>query len=496
MVRHDQGDHSDKPKAALLTAAVQHHQSGDLATAIRLYRTLIDREPENADAWHLLGVTAHQQGDHKLALNLIGTAIELNGAVADYHSNFGMVLLALKLAGRADAAFRKAIDIDPSSGKALSNLAGLLRRQGDVAAAVDYAKRALRSDDGDAETHNNLGNALMDCGRDQEWLEDAVASYRRAIQLQPDYALAHWNLSLALLTAGDLTEGFKEMSWRWRWSGFPAHRRHLEKPPLSADSNIKDKQVLLYAEQGLGDAIHFVRYARHIRGLGARVIVECPLPLVPLIRAAGVADEVFGEGDEVPEFDLQAPFLDLPAVCRTDLNNLPDSSPYLAVDPNLVSTWRSRISEYDGFKIGLNWCGNPESPVEKFRQLPVSALAALTAVKGVAWFSLQKELGRSDVPPAPEALDIIDTGKSPLQETAALITALDLVITTDTAIAHLAGALGKPAWVLLHQAPDWRWLAERTDSPWYPTLRLFRQKQPGNWMPVVDDLVNALKDTV
>ncbi len=494
MAIDDRGDLSDKPTAELLTVAIQRHQTGDLAAAMEFYQLIIDREPEHADAWHLLGVSAHQQGDHELARKLIGNAININGAAADYHSNLGMVLQAMRLVDDADTAFRHALEIDPSHGKALSNLAGLLRRKGDFAAAVDYAKRAVRSNDSDAEAHNNLGNALMDCGRDQEWLDDARESYRQAIQLQPDYALAHWNLSLALLAAGRLKEGFEEMAWRWHWSGFPAKRRHEDKPALTEETNLTGKRVLIYAEQGLGDAIHFVRYARSIRDQGATVIVECPESLAPLVQAAEIADVVIADVEDPPPFDTQAPFLDLPRICRTGSENLPDASPYLSVDQSIASAWREKIEKYDGLRVGLNWCGNPDSPVEKFRQLSAPVLEPLAAVEGVTWFSLQKEPGRKDIPPAPEALAIVETGEASLVETAGLILALDLVVTTDTAIAHLAGALGKPTWVLLHHAPDWRWLAARTDSPWYPTIRLFRQEQPGNWPDVINEVVEALAE--
>lgn len=494
MAMNDEINSSGSDSADLLAAAIQLHQTGDIVGAVDLYRQILDREPENYDAWHLLGVAAHQRGEDELAQKLIAAAIELKEDVADYHSNLGMVLRSQGGEKEADDAFRRALEIDPSHGKALSNLAGLLRSQGEIAAAVDYARRAVKANDQDAEAHNNLGNALMDCGRDQGWLDDALASYQRAIQLQPDYALAHWNYSLALLTAGHLKEGFEEMYWRWRWSGFPAGQRHLDHPPLTAETEVKGKRVLLYAEQGLGDAIHFLRYARAVRDKGAEVIIECSNVLAPLVRSSEIAVEVIGDGETPPPFDFQSALLDLPHIFQTELDNMPDPIAYLTVDPDLIEDWRRRMDDNEGLNIGLNWCGNPASPVEKFRRLPSAAMAPLASISGVNWFSLQKEPGQQEVPAPAAQLNIIDTGPAPLEETAALITALDLVITTDTAIAHLAGALGKPAWVLLHQAPDWRWLADRVDSPWYPTLRLFRQLQPGDWTGVIEQVRTALKE--
>jgi hypothetical protein len=268
-----------------------------------------------------MGVAAHQQGNNDLAQTLIQNAIGLNNEVSDFHSNLGMVQRALGDDENAAAACRRAIEINPAHAKALSNLAGLLRTNGQFSVAVDYARRAVQAEPMDPEIHINLGNALKDLGG--EWVEDAVASYRRAIELAPNYALAHWNLSLALLSLGHYEDGFAEMKWRWRWSGFPAQARDFAQPNWQKDEDISGKRILLHAEQGLGDTIHFIRYGAVVKARGATVIFECPEPLMPLIAETGLVDEMVKVGDTLPAFDCHAALLDLPHLCGTLVDTIP-----------------------------------------------------------------------------------------------------------------------------------------------------------------------------
>ncbi|MDP6173882.1 MAG: tetratricopeptide repeat protein, partial [Rhodospirillales bacterium] len=301
-----------------LQKAIQLHNQGDLLGAIALYRDLVDAEPENADAWHLFGVAAYQHGSPDLGADLIGNAIELKPGVADYHSNLAMVQKAMGRLADSEASLDKALACNPTHAKALSNLAGLKRMAGEFEATVDLARRAVAANGDDAETHNNLGNALKDMGRPV----DAIASYRRAVEIAPDFALAHWNLSLVLLLTGDLPGGFSEMSWRWRWSGFPAPRRGFQEP-LWDGKELGGKKILLHAEQGLGDALHFVRYAEPVRELGGEVILEVPEAMMPLVRQAGLAETVIAQGAALPGFDCHASFLDLPRLLASDFGNLP-----------------------------------------------------------------------------------------------------------------------------------------------------------------------------
>ena len=469
---------------------MRSHQKGDLDAAIAAYRGIIDRAPEIADPWHLLGVALHQKGEPKLARQLIETAIGLNGAVADYHSNLGMVLLALRDEAAAEHSLRHAVRLAPMHAKALANLAGLLRGRGLFDDALDLARRAVAAAPNDPEVHNNLGNAWKDAMHPAE----AVVAYDRALALDPGYALAHWNRALARLTLGDYAAGFDAFAWRWRWGGFPTRLRDYP-APVWTGQEVAGKTLFLYPEQGLGDAIQFVRYAALARARGATVVVEAPGGLAPLVARSGLADRVIVPGDDVPPFDLHAPFLDLPHLFETTLETIPAPRSYLMADPAQVRALRARSQGSGLMRVGLNWSGNPLSPVERFRNLPVAAMTPLAGLAGIDWINLQKGPG-GDALPRPAGLNLIETGEGPLDETAALIASLDRVVTTDTAVAHLAGALGVPTWVMLHHAPDWRWLLDRDDSPWYSSLRLFRQANPGDWAPVVGAVAEALSKRV
>lgn len=467
---------------AAFDAALLDHQRGDLPAAIAAYRGILDRDPEIPDVWHLLGVALHQSGNSPVARKMIETAIALNDDVADYHNNLGMILLGLGERDAGEQALRHAIRLQPTGAKALANLAGVLRTRGALDEAFDLSARAVAMAPGDAEAQNNLGNVLKDVAR----VEDALAAYDRAIALRGDFALAHWNRALALLTLGRYPEGFAELAWRWRWSGFPSRPRTYP-APLWDGGDLHGRTLFLYPEQGLGDTIQFVRYAALAQACGAQVIVEAPADLVPLIARANIADIV--TADEATAiahgFDYHAPLLDLPHRFTVSLDMILAPPFYLVADPARIKTLRAETGGNGGLRVGLNWSGNPDSPVEKFRSPPLEALAPLAALDGIDWISLQKGPG-GDALMRPAAFDLIETGEAPLDETAALIATLDLVVTTDTAVAHLAGALGVPCFVLLHHAPDWRWLLGRADCPWYPSLRLFRQEKPGDWAPVVE----------
>jgi tetratricopeptide (TPR) repeat protein len=479
-----------------LLEAIKLHEIGELSQAAEFYRSTLERYPYNADAWHLLGVLAHQQDDNDLALELINIAIGIQPNTADFYNNLGRVYSALGDDEMVEVQYRRAIKLNPVHVKALNNLAGLLRARGELSDAVDWARRAVSADPKEPEAYNNLGNALKDINS----VEDAIISYYKAIKLAPDYALAHWNLSLALLSIGQYEEGFKEMIWRWKWNGFPSRPREFDQPllqsPSELGSDFHGKRILLHAEQGLGDTIHFIRYGALLRKMGGHVIFECPDELAPLLESSDLVDQIISSYDKLPEFDFHAPLLDLPFLLRTREDSLPRSSPYLNVPNDITSKWQQKIYKIRGFKIGLNWQGNIKSPAEHFRGIPPNDLETLASLKGVAWFSLQKGPSHDHLPELSDDFQIINTGSEALVETAGLIQALDLIITSDTAIAHLAGSLGKPVWVLLHHAPDWRWQTTGSNNPWYPSARLFRQVKPGEWSNVIQEVLISLKNTI
>jgi Flp pilus assembly protein TadD len=479
-----------------LAEAIKLHEIGELSQAADLYQSTLESYPDNADAWHLLGVLSHQKNDNDLALKLINTAIGIQPNTADFHNNLARVYLALGNKNMADLEYHRALKLNPVHVKALNNLASLLRARGQFSGAVDYARRAVSAGPKEPEAYNNLGNAL----RDMNSIEDAITSYYQAIKLAPDYALVHWNLSLALLSLGRYEEGFKEMMWRWKWNSFPSTPREFDQPllqsPSELGSDFHGKRILLHAEQGLGDTIHFIRYGALLRKIGGHVIFECPNELAPLLEDSDLVDQIISSNDQLPQVDFHAPLLDLPFLFRTREDTLPRVMPYLKVPNKIAKKWQQKINKIKGFKIGLNWQGNIKSPAEHFRGLPPNDLKTLASLKGVAWFSLQKGHSHDHVPGLSDDFKIIDTGPEALVETAGLIQALDLIITSDTAIAHLAGSLGKPVWVLLHHAPDWRWQTTGSNNLWYPSARLFRQVKPGQWTNVIQDVLLSLKNTI
>jgi len=476
--------------------AIKRHKFGELTKAAELYQKTLEDNPKNAGAWHLMGVVAHQKGNNELAVKLIKIAIEIQEDNADFHNDLGRVYSTLGKILDAESEYRRAIELNSHHAKAHSNLAGLLRITGQFLAAAEYARMSVLHGPEDPETHNNLGNALKDINL----TEEAISSYQQAIKLNPDYALAHWNLSLALLSLERFEEGFKEMMWRWKWDGFPAKLRELDKPRLKVFSETNDelsgKRILLHAEQGLGDTIHFIRYATLLREKGARVIFECPLQLEPLIKGTGLVDEILFSYNNNCDFDLHTSLLDLPYLLGTNSDNLPNEIPYLSVPFGSIQNWQKKTEAIKNFKIGLNWRGNRDSPVEHLRCLSPKDLQPLASLGTISWFSLQKGTNHDNVSTLSPDFQIIDTGPDALVETAGLIKNLDLVITSDTAVAHLAGSLGKPVWILLHHAPDWRWKTTGDSSAWYPSARLFRQVQPGDWETVIKEVISSLKNSI
>ena len=473
---------------ATLQNAIQLQVSGDLDQAIGLYYNLLDEHPDHPDLWHLLGVAAMQKGDNRLAVQLISMALSIKNDVADYHNNLGIALREQGQEEAAERSFRSAIRFNPEHSRALSNLASACRNAGDIVSGLDYARRAAAIAGSDPETLNNLGNAEKDVGL----VDDSLASYQKAIDLDPDFALAHWNLSLALLSAGRYEDGFSEMNWRWRWPKFPGRRSSFDQPEWTGN-NLNGRTILVYPEQGLGDMLFMLRFVSALKATGGRVILELPETLIPIAEESHLADEIQRPAETRSNFDVHAPLMDVPRLCQLRGPNLFRATPYIRVPMDHYVTWQKKLSQYDGLKIGLNWSGNSNNPVEKRRRLPVDQLMTLAENNKVIWFSLQK--GQTPAPPLPVDFPIIDTGPASLEDTAGMINALDLVITSDTAVAHLAGALGKPVWVLLHHDPDWRWYHGKT-TPWYPSARLFRQTSPGDWAGVISAARASLSQRV
>lgn len=473
----------------LLSKAIELHRSGRLAEAERAYRLILDGDPENAEALQLLGVIANQAGKPEASAELIGKALEIDPGHADAHCNLGSALMEMNDLDGAAASFSRALEIDSNIPEAHNNLGNIWRKRGNLEEAAKSYRIAIRIAPGLAQTHSNLGIVLHVLGR----FAEAEASYRRALAIDPGNAEAHANLATTLLHIGRLEEGWAENEWRWRKKTFTSPPRSFPQPRWDG-STLDGKTLLLHAEQGFGDTLQFVRYASLAAEMGGRIVVECQ-PQMKRLLDGGVW-ELVAQGESLPPFDVHTPLLSLPLIFKTTLDTIPLAAGYLTADASLAESWRQRLPDRQGLTVGLVWQGNKAQRKDRTRSIPLALLEPLLDATSSRFVSLQKGDGEEQIKdtdfagrifdPAPDIADFADT--------AAIIHNLDLVICVDTAVAHLAGALGKPVWVLLEHVPDWRYMQDRADSPWYASMRLFRQKTPDDWPVVVTDAAQALKD--
>jgi Flp pilus assembly protein TadD len=468
-----------------LAEALDHHQAGRLGEAEAIYEDILRREPDHADAWHMLGVAAAQRGQPETALTSIARAIRLNPAPPFYHNNLGNVLHDLSRFTDALLCYQEALRLDPGYAEAHHNLANTLKELGRFEDALSHHLEALRLKPDFAQAYSGLGSTL----RGQGMYSEALACIEQALTLNPGLADAHAERATLWLLAGDFERGWLEYEWRWMAKGFTGRR--IE-GPLWDGSPAAGQRILLHAEQGLGDTLQFIRYAPLVKSLGATVLVECQPRLAPLVRHMPDIDEVIGAGDPLPYFDAHLSLLSLPRVFQTTHDSIPRVVPYLRVPEECARSWRGRLSGDGRRRVGLVWAGNPEYKDDRRRSVDLSELAPLAKVPGVRFFSLQRGSPAGQPPPGLKIEDL-ESASGEITDTAAAMLSLDLVITVDTMVAHLAGALGVPVWTLLAHRADWRWLLDRDDSPWYPTMRLFRQPVTGQWLPVITRVAEALE---
>lgn len=484
----------------MLQEALAQHQAGRLREAEAGYRAVLAAEPRNADALHLLGVALHQLGRNDEAAGFIGEAIGIDASRPEFHNNLGEVQRALGRFADAERSYRAALELDPDLIPAHGNLGHALLAQKRLEdAAASYALAAAR-DERNAAVLVNLAYALVGLGRlpeaelrarqalalvpDEaephlllamslaglERFDEAAASYRQALALKPDYVEAHVNFGQLCLVLGDYAAGWKHYAWR----------RKRGAAEWTGAEDLRGKSILLQYEQGLGDTIHFCRYAPLVAARGAKVTLQVPAALVPLLQGLG---EIIPEGAPAPRTDFRCPLLALPAAFGTTLESIPADIPYLHADPG---DWRARLGGDGSRLVGLCWRGSPHYAGDRHRSMPFSAIEPLLSVPGVRFVSLQKEQRAEERAP-----NLLHPGLD-FAGTAQLVAALDLVISVDTVWAHWAGAAGKPVWLLLSRIPHWCWMMEREDSPWYPTARLFRQQRQGDWAPVIERVAREL----
>jgi len=444
--------------------------------------------PGMAEAYSNLAAVFSAAGRHQEAEQAAQEALARNPSLAEPWVALAAARQAQGAYGEAERCARQALALRPGYAEAENNLGNALLEQGRLEEAEAHYREAIRRKPGLADAHYNLGNALRAGLR----LEEACGAYQEAIRIRGDHVKAHWNLALTLLLGGRLEEGFREFEWRWKKKDTPP--RLLEQP-LWDGSPLAGRTLLLHAEQGLGDTIQFSRYAKLARNSGGRVVLECPAKLAALLATVPGVNEVLPQGAPPPPFDVHAPLGSLPGLCGTTLNNIPAATPYLKVAEEFRRKWRQRLGTAGGRRIGLVWAGNPLHAEDARRSCSLEALAPLARVAGVRWCSLQfgERAAEAARPPQGWRIEDLSGETADFRDAAAALEQLDLLISVDTAMAHLAGALARPVWLLLAYVPDWRWLLGREDTPWYPTMRLFRQPRPGDWASVVDAVVRALK---
>ena len=453
---------------------------GRAGEAVACHRRAIELSPAYPPAHNNLGAALRQLERLDEAVPVFQQALALQPDFAEAHANLGAVYKQQGKADEAVAACRSATLLQPGLAEAHETLGGALADQGLLAEAAASLRRAIALRPGNHAAHDNLATVLLEQG----CLDEAITGFRAAVALQPDAANAHHNLAMALLARGDMAEGWREYEWRWRTPQFA--QRCFNRPQWGGEPG-GGRMLLIHAEQGFGDTIQFCRFTRFAAALGWRVVLEVQPALVRLLRRLEGVEQVIGRGEALPAFDAHCPMLSLPLALGTELATIPGGGPYLSADADEAAAWRVRLGGAP--RIGLAWAGSVTLPTDRRRSMAPERLAPLIAVPGVRFVSLQKAC------PAPAAFGMIDVMNEigDFAATAALVANLDLVISVDTAVGHLAAALGRPVWLLDRFDADWRWLVGRRDSPWYPSLRLYRQQAPGDWDGVLSEVAADLR---
>ena len=431
----------------ILKLALRYHREGNLDYAKYVYQHVLGIDPQNADALHLLGVSVYQSEQYDIAINLITQAIQIDSTKPLFFTNLGNAFQKQGKLEQSAQAYQKAIQIQP-----------------------DYA-----------EAYFNLGNSLREQGK----LMESTQALQKAIQIQPDYADAHFNLAMLLLLQGQFVEGWEKYEWRWN-SSLKSQKRNFKRP-LWDGTSLSSKSILIYAEQGFGDSIQFVRYIDLFPDT-TTIIVACQPELKSLLKRIGRIDTLVTKGEDIPKFDFHAPIVSLPHIFGTVLETIPAKIPYLYPDKN--SNFAFLSNDERDLKVGIAWAGSPTHINDRNRSISLNNFKCLLDIKGCEFFSLQVGEHHRDIKRCGYSRIIKDLGKqfTNFHHTASAILQLDLVISVDTAVAHLAGALGKPVWTLLPFIPDWRWMLNRSDSPWYPSMTLFRQRKRGDWHSVFQEI--------
>ncbi len=500
---------------------------GKFHEAILTYHQAVSIKRDYTEAYHNMAIALQSQGQHDVAVEKCTQAISLKPDYAQAYNTMAFSLEKQNLYDKAVENYRQAIRLEPSFVEAYNHLGVVLNGQGKIDEAVKNFKLALQYDPHYAEVYNNLGIALKEQEqfaeamanfdralqldphffeayynlanslRDEGRCTEAIKNYQQAIRLKSDYAQAHWNMSLAHLLNGDYIEGWKGYRWRRNADLKILTDYHSTGKPRWDGSSFKSRRLLVHYEQGLGDNIQFARFLPMVKARGGTVIFETLKPIIGLFRDFPGVDEFIEYNPDQKlfvQFDVYTSLFDLPNIFGTTLETIPSEVPYIHADPAKVDYWRNKLSG-DDFKVGIVWAGSPEHGNDRYRSCSLECFAPLAEIEGVQLYGLQKGQAAQQMDEYAGTMKVTNISKhfDDFTETAAAIQNLDLVISVDTSVLHLTGAMGKPTWALIPYAPEWRWMLERQDSPWYPTMRLFRQKEWGQWKPVFEYLKQELR---
>jgi tetratricopeptide (TPR) repeat protein len=450
--------------------------------AVDSYDKAIAIKPDYAEAYSNRGNALQELKRVEDAIASYDKAIAIDPDHAEAYSNRGIALQELKRVDEALASYDKAISIRPDYAVAYSNRGNALQELKRVEEAVDSYDKAIAIKPNYPEAYSNRGVALKELKR----LEEAIGSYDKAIAIDPDHSSAYSNKSHVLLLKGDFTQGWELYEWRWKNEKMALRRRSFPQPLWLGAQRIAGKTLLLHAEQGLGDTIQFCRYAKLVKSLGAKVVMEVPGALLNLLRGLDGVDDLIEQGKALPAFDYHCPLLSLPLAFRTDLTSIPSPQPYLSASTRKREEWAQRLGAKTKARVGLVWSGSVFHKNDRSRSLTLQQLLPHLP-QGYEYVSLQKEVREVDVSVLnSSAIRHYGERLEDFTDTAALCDLMDLVISVDTSVAHLAGAIGKSSWILLPYSSEWRWLLDRHDSPWYESIKLYRQNEYGNWLSVLE----------
>jgi len=460
--------------------------------ALAAYNRAVALRPDYADAYNNRGVILHAMKRFDEALSDYGRALDLQQHYADAFLNRSATLYELRRFGEALENCDRAVALCPDSAEVHYN-------RGNALAGLRRFEKAVASYDRAAELHPRYTQALTNCGvalHQIKRFDEELSRYERVLSLLPDAQDAHYNESLCRLLIGDFENAWQKYEWRWQTAHMECERRNFAQPLWLGSPDVAGKTILLHAEQGFGDTIQFCRYAPVVAARGARVILEVQEPLRELASTLGASVKVVSRGHALPDFDLHCPLLSLPFAFSTTLATIPSATPYLGADAQAAADWATRLGSSNRRRIGLAWSGRPAHTNDHNRSIPLQSFLPLLDGIDATFVSLQRDVRSADMELLQGQRDILHFGNNLTNfgDTAALIANLDLIISVDTSVAHLAGALAKPVWVLLPYIPDWRWLLYRDDTPWYPTARLFRQDETRQWGRVIDRVHACLRE--